>query len=92
MTVQRQVELVNKIIGVMHASAKPDCSGMECEFDHEIYQGGWSVGSKYFYVKDAIRISEHLNDPEDRLSDFVHELHEPMLVLAQEPIFGGAWR
>lgn len=83
---QRQVELLSKIIGVMHDSAPPGCSGMECEFDHEYYDGGWSVGSRYSYVVGEARVSEHLCDPEDMVSDYVHELHG--LMKAQS---GGDW-
>ncbi|KRG69715.1 hypothetical protein ABB27_05450 [Stenotrophomonas terrae] len=86
MTIQRQIELLNKIVGVMHASAGAGYSGMECEFDHETYEGGWSVGSNYCYIMGANRISGRLDDPEDTLSDFVHELHELMKVHT-----GGDW-
>lgn len=83
---QKQVELLGMIVEVMDASSPSGYSSMECEFDHEVYEGGWSVGSKFSYVIAGKQVSESLVDPEGSLSDLVHELHKQMKTQT-----GGDW-
>lgn len=78
MSLQRQIKLLNRIVGVMRMSARREYSSMERVFDHECYEGGWSVGSKYSCPAGGEDFNEYLDDPQDAVSDLVHELHELM--------------
>ena len=75
MGIGQQVELLNALTQIMHGSASGQYDEMRCEFDHEVYDGGWSVGSKYSFVRDGLFVSELLDDPEDEASSLVHKLH-----------------
>lgn len=75
MTIEKQVEILNQIVQVMHNSAASNYEEMSCEFDYEVYEGGWSVGAKFSFVRDAVMVSDFLDDPDDRVSDLVHQLH-----------------
>ena len=47
MTIQEQVEVLNKITQVMHDSAEFNHEEMVCRFDYYIEAGGWSVDSEF---------------------------------------------
>jgi len=87
MSAQWQIELLNRAVGVMHTSTRREYSSMQCVFDHECYEGGWSVGSRYSYSAAGEDICVYLDDPRDAVSDFVHELHELM-----REHTGGDWK
>lgn len=87
MSIEQQVEVLNALTQIMHDSACGQYEEMRCEFEYEIYDGGWSVGSKYSFVRDGLSVSEFLDDPEDRASGLVHELHELM-----KSHTGGDWK
>jgi len=79
MSVDQQVTILNELVQLMHDSAGGSYEALRCEFDYEVYDDGWSVGSKYSFVRNGISVSEILNDPEDRASDLVGRLHRLML-------------
>ncbi|MGZ0102154.1 hypothetical protein [Achromobacter sp. KK8] len=87
MSIEKQVEILNSLVQIMHESAKGAYEEIRCEFDHEVYDEGWSVGSKYSFIRDGSFFSEYLDDPEDRVSSLVHELHELM-----KSHTGGDWK
>lgn len=87
MSIEQQVEVLNALTQIMHDSAHGQYEEMCCEFEYEVYDGGWSVGSKYSFIRHGISVSELLDDPEDRASGFVHKLHE--LIKSQT---GGNWK
>jgi len=87
MSIEQQVEILNSLVKIMHGSAHGQYDEMCCEFEHEVDDGGWSVGSKYSFVRDGLIVSEILDDPEDKVSDFVHKLHEIM-----RSHTGGDWK
>jgi hypothetical protein len=87
MSIEQQVEVLNALTQIMHDSACGQYEEMCCEFEYEVYDGGWSVGSKYSFVRNGLFVSEFLDDPEDRASGFVHKLHELM-----KSHTGGDWK
>ncbi|MHA6138967.1 hypothetical protein ACX3YC_16325 [Pseudomonas mohnii] len=87
MSIEQQVQVLNALTQIMHDSACGQYEEMRCEFEYEVYDGGWSVGSKYSFVRDGFLFSELLADPEDRASGFVHKLHELMKAHT-----GGDWK
>jgi hypothetical protein len=87
MSIEQQVEVLNGITQIMHDSARGQYEEMRCEFDYEVYDGGWSVGAKYSFVRNGLSVSELLDDPEDRASGLVHQLHELM-----KSHTGGDWK
>lgn len=87
MSIEQQVEVLNALTQIMHDSACGQYEEMHCEFEYEIYDGGWSVGSKYAFVRDGLSVSELLDDPENRASGLVHKLHELMKLHT-----GGDWK
>ena len=87
MSIEQQVEVLNAITQIMHDSAQGHYEEMRCEFEYEAYEGGWSVGSKYSFIRNGLKVSELLDDPEDRASSLVHQLHELMKVHT-----GGDWK
>lgn len=82
---QRYVQYVNRTYQQKNSGLTPIFS--RCEFEYEVYDGGWSVGTKYSFVRDGLFFSELLDDPEDRASSHVHKLHELMRLHT-----GGDWR
>lgn len=87
MSIEQQVEVLNGITQIMHDSARGQYEEMRCEFEYEVYEGGWSVGSKYSFVRDGLSFSELLDDPEDKAPGLVHQLHELM-----RSHTGGDWK
>ena len=87
MSIEQQVEVLNGITQIMHDSAGGQYEEMRCEFDYEVYDGGWSVGSRYSYVKNGLSVSALMADPEDRASGLVHQLHDLM-----KSHTGGDWK
>lgn len=87
MSIEQQVEVLNEITQIMHDSAQGQYEQIYCEFDYEVYEGGWSVASKYSFVRHGVSVSELLDDPEDRASGLVHQLHELM-----KSHTGGDWK
>ena len=87
MSIEKQLEVLNGLTKIMHDSSRGDYEEMRCEFDYEVYVGGWSVGSKYSFIRNGLSVSELLDDPEDKASDFVHQLHELMKAHT-----GGDWK
>lgn len=78
MSIEQQVDVLRALTQIMHDSASGQYDEMRCEFDYEVYDGGWSVGSKYSFVRDGLFVSELLDDPEDEASSLVHKLHALM--------------
>ena len=87
MSIDQQVGVLNGITQIMHDSAQGKYEEMRCEFEYEVYEGGWSVGSKYSFSRNGLFISELLDDPEDKASGLVHQLHELMKAHT-----GGDWK
>lgn len=87
MSIDKQVEILNLLSQIMHNSALGQYEEVRCEFEHEIYDDGWSVSSKYSIVRDGSLLSELLSDPEDRASELVHELH-----ILMKSHTGGNWK
>ncbi|WP_233237930.1 hypothetical protein [Bordetella sp. LUAb4] len=87
MSIEQQVRILNALVQIMHDSANGKYEEMCCEFEHEVYDGGWSVNSKYSFVRDHLSFSEFLDDPEDKASSYVHELHDLMKAHT-----GGDWK
>jgi hypothetical protein len=86
-SVEQQVQILSALTQIMLDSAKGTYEEICCEFEYEVYDGGWSVGSKYSFVRDGLFVSEYLDDPDDRVSSLVHKLHELMKLQT-----GGDWR
>lgn len=87
MSIEQQVAVLNEITQIMHNSAHGRYEEMRCAFEYETYDGGWSVGSQYSFVRDGSSISELLDDPEDKTSGLIHKLHELMKAHT-----GGEWK
>ncbi|GJI97213.1 hypothetical protein RugamoR57_39310 [Duganella caerulea] len=87
MSIEKQTKILNRLVQIMHDSARGPYDGMSCEFKYESYENGWSVDSKYEFLREGKSVSELLDDPEDEASNFVHELHELMKVHT-----GGDWK
>lgn len=87
MSIEQQVELLSALTQIMHDSASRQYDEMRCEFEYEVYDGGWSVGSKFSFVRDGLFVSELLDDPEDEASSLVHTLHGLMTSHT-----GGDWK
>lgn len=87
MSTEHQVEVLNELTQIMHDSARGQYEEMRCEFEYEVYEGGWSVGSKYSFIRNGLSVSEFLDDPDDKASGFVHKLHELMKYQT-----GGDWK
>ncbi|PYC35715.1 hypothetical protein DMX05_21380 [Pseudomonas soli] len=86
MSIEQQVEILSELVQIMHDSADGAYDSLCCEFDHEAYEGGWSVGSAYAFVRDGVSVSKILADPDDRASDLVNQLHQVM-----QAHTGGDW-
>ncbi len=78
MSIEEQVRVLSSLTQIMHDSAGGKYDTMCCEFEYEEYDGGWSVGSKYSFVRGGANVIALLDDPEDSASYFVRELHELM--------------
>lgn len=76
--IEKQVEILNRIVVIMDASADSGYSKMECEFDYESGGGVWSVDTNFVYYKDGIRVSEYLNDPQNESAHLVRKLRDLM--------------
>ncbi|WP_017254366.1 hypothetical protein [Pseudomonas tolaasii] len=87
MSIEQQVQILNSLTQIMHRSARGPYEALSCEFDYEAYVGGWSVGSKYSFVREGLFVSELLDDPDDEASDWVHALHQLM-----RQHTGGDWK
>ncbi|MYN15939.1 hypothetical protein GTP81_04170 [Rugamonas sp. FT107W] len=87
MSIEKQTNILNRLVQIMHDSARGQYDGMSCEFEYESYENGWSVNSKYEFFRNGKSISELLDDPKDEASNFVHELHELMKTHT-----GGDWK
>lgn len=87
MSNEQQVRILNALVQIMHDSTHGRYEEMHCEFDYEVYEGGWSVGSKYSIVRDGLNISSILDDPEDKASILVNKLHDLM-----KSHTGGDWK
>lgn len=85
--IDKQVEILNKLTQLMHDSTNGVYEEMQCNFEYEPYDGGWSVGSRFSFVRQGTTVSELLDDPDDTASDLVHELHEVM-----KKHTGGDWK
>ncbi len=87
MTIQEQVEVLNKITQVMHDSAEFNHEEMVCRFDYYIDAGGWSVDSEFSFVREGALCRSRLNDPTGNVYRLVHQLHELM-----RSHTGGEWK
>lgn len=87
MTIQDQVEVLNKITQVMHESAEFNYEEMACRFDYYIDDGEWSVDSAFSFIREGTLHRARLNDPTGNVYRFVHQLHELM-----EAHTGGDWK
>jgi hypothetical protein len=86
MSVSRQVDILNKIVSIMHSSADPGYSSMRCEFEYDPGEGAWSAGAKFSYLINGRVISEHLSSA-GVAYELLHDLHEVM-----KSHSGGDWR
>ena len=86
MSVDGQVEILNKIVSIMHASAVPGYNSLRCEFEYEAGDGGWSAGAKFSYFMNEISVSECL-DSVGVVYELLHDLNEVMKAHS-----GGSWR
>lgn len=82
----RQVEVLNKIVSIMHSSADPGCSSMRCEFDYDPGEGVWSAGANFSYTINGRVKSEYLSNA-CVAYELLHDLHEVMKLHS-----GGDWR
>ncbi|QOZ84301.1 hypothetical protein DXT74_15220 [Chromobacterium sp. Rain0013] len=87
MSIERQMELLTELARIVHESASEGYSEARCEFDYECSEKDWTVGSSFSYVLQGVGRAEFLNDPNDRTSQLVHELHELM-----RQHTGGSWK
>ncbi len=87
MSIEKQTNILNRIVQMMHDSARGSYDSMSCDFEYEAYENGWSVNSKFEFIRDNTSISELLDDPMDETSNLVHELHELMKTHT-----GGDWK
>lgn len=87
MTIQDQVEVLNKITQVMHESAEFNYEEMACRFDYYIDDGEWSVDSEFSFIREGTLHRARLNDPTGNVYRFVHQLHELMKAHT-----GGDWK
>lgn len=87
MSIEQQVKILDALTQIMHDSAKGSYDELRCEFEYEVYEGGWSVASKYSFVRNGFLFSELLDDPEDNASGYVNKLHELMRLHT-----GGQWK
>ncbi len=87
MSIDQQVALLNQITQLMCDSTHSQYEELRCEFDYESDQEGWSVGCKFSIVRDGRNVSEFLDDPKNRASGLIHELHELM-----KGHTGGDWK
>lgn len=78
MTIEQQVESLNKITQVLHDSANGDYEEMGCQFEYFVDDGDWSVDSEFWFVRAGNRRRAHLNDPTGNVYRLVHQLHELM--------------
>lgn len=87
MNTTQQVQILTALTQLMHDSANGNYEEICCEFEYEVYDGGWSVGSQFSFVRGGLTFSTFLDDPEDKASGYVNELHE--LMMSQT---GGDWK
>lgn len=87
MTIEEQVHILELISQIMHDSADGQYEELNCRFEYKTYEGGWSVGTEYSYVRDGLYFSEHMNDVEGQIPSYVHKLHELM-----KSHTGGDWK
>ncbi|MBO0612729.1 hypothetical protein [Thiothrix fructosivorans] len=87
MTIESQVQILNRLSQIMYFSATSDYERLECVFDFEQEGKSWSVESTFSCeVKDEKKYFL-LNDDIDETSKLVFELHSLM-----QSHTGGDWR
>jgi hypothetical protein len=87
MTIQGQVEVLNKITQIMHESAELNYEEMTCRFEYYVDEGDWSVDSEFSFIRGGILHRARLNDPNGGVYRLVHQLHELMKAHT-----GGDWK
>lgn len=87
MTIEKQVQILDLLTQIMHDSADGQYEELRCDFEYEAYEGGWSVGTKYSFVRDGFLCSERMTDVEGKIPSHVHNLHELM-----KSHTGGDWK
>ena len=83
-TVNKQIEILNKISNIMNSSVNFDCEGMLCRFESDMEDD--SVSQEFYFIRDGKKISGLLNDPDWLLMDLVLDLQNEMLKHT-----GGKW-
>ncbi|WP_295857396.1 hypothetical protein [uncultured Xylophilus sp.] len=87
MTIEKQVEILNKITQVMHDSAESIYEEMRCKFCYFVDDGDWSVDSEFSFVLNGDVQRAVLADPTGSVYRYVHQLHELM-----KSHTGGDWK
>lgn len=82
--IDKQVEILNKLVAVMVRSPETDYDTLTCRFDISIEDD--FVGQKFFYVKNGKEVSALLDDPDWEVMDWVFDLHKEMKAHT-----GGEW-
>lgn len=78
MSIERQIELLNDLVQVMHHSANGDYEEMACVFRYLNPAGSWSIDTEFSFVRNGESISAFLRDPRNRMIHHVRELHALM--------------
>lgn len=74
--IDKQVEILNKLAGVMMRSPETGYDSLTCRFEVSIEDG--SVGQEFSYTKGGKKISSLLDDPDWEVMDWVFNLHKEM--------------
>jgi hypothetical protein len=74
--IDKQVEILNKLAGVMMRSPDTDYESLTCRFEVSIKDE--SVGQEFSFKKDGEQISGLLDDPDWAVMDWVFDLHNEM--------------
>ncbi|WP_143742210.1 hypothetical protein [Roseateles chitinivorans] len=87
MSIERQVELLNDLVQVMHNCANGDYEEMSCVFRYLNPEDSWSIDTEFSFVRNGEAISAFLRDPRNRMIHHVRELHALM-----KSHTGGDWK
>ncbi len=86
MSINKQTEILNSLVQIMHNSALTSYDELMGEFDFSEYEDGFSVG---YSAKLKLNLKNHnlrLLDENDNISHLIEELHNLMKAHT-----GGSW-
>ena len=86
MSIEKQVELLNELVQVMHNCAAEGYEEMTCLFRINNPDGSWSIDTEFSFVRNGEDVSAFLRDPKNRMILNVRELHSLMKTQT-----GGSW-